>query len=345
MLRAVIAIIKIPIWLVSLLTPAKSFRDNPVIGSRTLNTLGLHVFRILLARIFVWLRWIILSPLVEKAKRQQFHREGFMVFEDFISPEQVSDIRREIRNHSGETRQMIQGDTATQRFLLDDANLAHKPALATVTKSKILRRALSYGAASLNPPLLYIQRIRNALNSGKPDPQKNMHADTFHPTMKAWLFLEDVTADKGPFTYVRGSNRMTWARLKWEYKRSLKARQNPDGYSEKGSFRATADDLTQMGLPVPEGLTAKAGTLVVADTNGFHGRGQAKASESRLEIWAYSRPTPFNPLPGFPFKWLDRVQMSVLKSHWRRKDTQAAHRNSKASWHLIPANQMTDLED
>lgn len=337
-------LLKAPIWILALVTPAKSFRDNPVIGSRILNALGLHIVRILLARALVWLRWLLLAPTVGKRIRQSLHRDGFVVIENFISPEAVADIRQEIKDHQGETRQMIQGDTATQRFLLDADNLARKPALSNTINGKSFKRALRYVAASLNPPLLYIQRIRNGIQGKRPDPQKNMHADTFHPTMKAWLFLEDVTQDKGPFTYVRGSNRMTWKRLKWEYTRSLTARKNPDGYSEKGSFRATDEDLAQMGLPAPEGITAKAGTLVIADTNGFHGRGQAKEGQSRLEIWAYSRPTPFNPLPGFPFKWLDTLQMSVLKSHWRRKDTEATRKNSRASWHLIPASEMTDLD-
>ena len=65
-----------------------------------------------------------------------------------------------------------------------------------------------------------------------------LHADTFHPTMKAWFFIDEVSADKGPFTYVPGSHRLTWARPKWKYRRSITARHFKDGYSEKGSMRA-----------------------------------------------------------------------------------------------------------
>ena len=34
-----------PLWVIQLLTGAKSFRANRLIGSRTLNRLGLHVTR------------------------------------------------------------------------------------------------------------------------------------------------------------------------------------------------------------------------------------------------------------------------------------------------------------
>lgn len=334
----------LPIRILSVLTPAKSFRDNPVIGSVVLNRLGLHIIRVILARAIVQLRWWFLTLLCPGELRQAFHQNGFMVVENFLSQEDIKKIRSEVKNHTGETRQMLQGDTATQRFLLDQGNLEDKPCLRALSESRRFQNLLRYGAAKLTPPLLYIQRIRNGVRDTGADPQKNMHADTFHPTMKAWLFLEDVTEAKGPFTYVQGSNRMTWKRLTWEYRRALVAKNRPDGYSEKGSFRASTDDLAEMNLPAPAGLTLKAGTLVIANTNGFHGRGQAAPDQSRLEIWAYARPSPFNPLPGLPLKSIGNLQMSILKAHWRRKDTQAGMKNSRASWHLIPARKMTDFD-
>lgn len=344
MQRHIKSILMIPVWIVALVTPSKSFKSNPLIGSSLLNALGLHIARVLLARAFVWFRWIILSPLMPASERKRFHRDGFVVVEEFLSEDQLKAIRTEIKGHQGDTRQMLQGDTATQRFLLTESNLEGKPTLSSLANNGKLLGRLRYGAASLMPPLLYIQRIRNGHQGGGADPQKNMHSDTFHPTMKAWLFLEDVSAANGPFTFVRGSNRLTTKRLGWEYQRSQSAKANPDGYSEKGSFRADANDLQAMDLPAPEGLAVKAGTLVVANTNGFHGRGQAEAGASRLEFWAYSRPTPFNPLPGFPFSWISRLQMSVLNWHWRRQDAVAARKNSRASWHLIPAEEMTDFK-
>lgn len=286
----------------------------------------------------------MLSPLAPKKVRDDLHRDGFAVIEGFIGANDVQRIRTEIKHHDGETRQMLQGDTATQRFLLDSANLVAKPALSQLAHSKRFLRLLCYAAAKLTPPFVYVQRIRNGVRDKGADPQKNMHADTFHPTMKAWLFLEDVTPDKGPFTYVRGSHRLTHERLAWEYRRSLTARQYPDGYSEKGSFRADDKDLATMQLPQPEGLSVKAGTLVIANTNGFHGRGQAADGASRLELWAYARPNPFNPLPGLPFAFMGRLQRWLLKTFWRRMDRRAASRNSRASWHLIPAKKMTDID-
>ncbi len=333
-----------PVWIIALGTSAKSFVGNPVIGSRALNTLGLHIMRVLLARAITWFRWILLTPLADQQVRRALHKDGFVVIPDFITEEEINTIRSEIKAHTGETRQMLQGNTATQRILLDMAALDGKPQLTALCGSKRFLRPLKYASAKLSPPLLYVQRIRNGIREAGADPQKTMHADTFHPTMKAWLFLEDVTPAKGPFTYVKGSHKLTAARLAWEYRRSRTAAEKPDGYSEKGSFRASPDDLKAMGLPEPEGACARAGTLVIANTNGFHGRGQAEDNQSRLEVWAYARPSPFNPLPGLPFGLVGKLQSKVLKAYWRRKDSIATARNSRASWHLIDASEMTDID-
>ena len=334
----------LPVWIIALGTSAKSFIGNPVIGSRLLNTLGLHIVRVLLARSVTWFRWLLLAPLADSNMRQSFHQDGFIVFANFISEDQIAAIRSEIKTHSGEARQMLQGNTATQRILLDTESLTGKPQLSALCHTKQLARPLKYASAKLSPPLLYIQRIRNGFRDAAKDPQKTMHADTFHPTMKAWLFLEDVTPEKGPFTYVKGSHKLTAARLKWEYERSCTAARKPDGYSEKGSFRTSTEDLKSMNLPEPVSVCVKAGTLVIANTNGFHGRGQAGDSKSRLEIWAYARPSPFNPLPGLPFNFVGKIQSALLKAYWRRKDRTAMARNSRASWHLIEPSEMTDFD-
>ena len=66
-----------------------------------------------------------------------------------------------------------------------------------------------------------MQTIVTGHAAGPPDPQLELHADTFHPSLKAWLFLTDVTDDQGPLTYVAGSHRLTPQRLAWEQARSI----------------------------------------------------------------------------------------------------------------------------
>ncbi len=331
-----------PVWFFALFTQSKSFKANPFIGSQVLNRMGLHVFRVLAARISAHFRWFLLSRKMPQSLRHEYAENGFCVIPDFLTQDEIAAIKSELASFNGETRQMIQGNTATQRILITSDTKKIRPTLSAITNSSRFLHLLQYAGAKATMPLLYIQRIRNGYLEGNADPQKTMHSDTFHPTMKAWLFLEDVKPEHGPFTYVRGSNRLTPKRLRWEYHRSLTAARLHDGYSEKGSFRADAADLEQMDLPAPEGITASAGTLVIANTNGFHGRGQAAPGANRIEIWAFSRHNPFNLWPGFGFKVMRGVQHFFLQAYWRHMDKQAKKRGVKSSWHLIDAKDMLE---
>lgn len=329
-----------PIWLLALGTQAKSFKGNPILGSRVLNMAGLHVLRVVLAHISARFRWFLLAPLAPKHLRRAFRRDGFMLVEGFIDSDAITQIRTEIGAYSGDVREMTQGDTATQRILLDTATKAQMPITNETTANSRLRRYLAYAGGKFSHSVMYVQRIHNGFRSSHADPQKNMHSDTFHPSMKAWLFLEDVTEDKGPFTYVAGSARLTLKRLAWEYRQSVNAAKMNDKYSEKGSLRASGAALKEMGLPEPRGITAKAGTLVIANTNGFHGRGQAAEDASRLELWAYSRHNPFSPWPGLPLDFILKIKHLAMQRNWQRLDRRAERRSSKASWHLVPCDTM-----
>jgi hypothetical protein len=140
-----------------------------------------------------------------------------------------------------------------------------------------------------------VQSILRHACSGPADPQTFLHADTFHPTVKAWLFLTDVAEDAGPFTYVPGSHRLTRQRLDWERCMSLSARHSPNPDDRQGSFRIDPAELASLGLPQPRSFAVPPNTLIVADTFGFHARGPSERPSLRVEIWAYGRRSPFLP--------------------------------------------------
>lgn len=329
-----------PVWLLQVFGQTKSFRDNPIIGSPVLNRLGLHVARLVAAHALARLRLVLLSPLAHPAHRRAFRKNGYVVIADYLPAAEFAALRNEVREIRGEVRECIQGDTLTHRVLLDEEALAELPAVQRLLDRPGFERLLKYCSARLKRPLYYVQSIKNGFIDGPPDPQKTLHSDTFHPTVKAWYFIDDVALDGGPFTYVPGSHRLTWARLKWEYERSCRAHQLRDGYSEKGSMRAGPDDLVRLGLPQPIAFAVAANTLIIADTHGFHCRGAARPRTSRLEIWAYSRTNPFNPLPGLGFRFLSRIECRLAKIYWRWQDEQARRRHTVSSWHLVPPEKL-----
>ena len=81
---------------------------------------------------------------------------------------------------------------------------------------------------------------------------------------------------------------------------------------------------------------------MVADTHGFHRRGHAAPHSSRLEIWAYSRTNPFNPLPGIGLKLFSRIEHRLAHAWWRREGARARRRNTVSSWHPVANEKMRE---
>ncbi|MCX7284493.1 MAG: phytanoyl-CoA dioxygenase family protein [Novosphingobium sp.] len=286
------------VWALQLLTGAKSFLDNPLIGSAALNRRGLHLGRVRLAAALCTWRRRRLARHVRPEWRAAFDRDGFVVIPDIVPEAEFPALRAAILSYQAPAREMRQGDAITRRIAIDAPMLQRIPALRHLLARRDIVALLHYVASFRTTPLHYVQTIVSHVDGNEPDPQEALHADTFHSSLKSWLFLNPVAADQGPFTYVRGSHRFTPERLAWERQRSLADPKAIDRLSARGSPRVDAADLAAMKLPAAEGLAVPGNTLVVADTVGFHARGMAMQSGERVEIWSYARRNPFLPWLG-----------------------------------------------
>ncbi|MEJ2409013.1 MAG: phytanoyl-CoA dioxygenase family protein [Novosphingobium sp.] len=327
-----------PVWVLQLATGAKSFLDNPVIGSGRFNRLGLHVARVKIAAALCRWRRRKLAHEVRPDWREAFDRDGFVVIRDVVPPALFPALREAILSYRGPAREMRQGDAITRRMAIDPDMLSAIPALRSLLARKDLVALFRYVASFRTTPLHYIQTIVSHSGSNEPDPQEVLHADSFHSSLKAWLFLNPVAEDEGPFTYVRGSHRFTPERLDWEWRRSLNDPRAIDRLSARGSPRVTEAALAGMKLSQPEALALPGNTLVVADTVGFHARGASAKPGERVEIWSYARRNPYLPwlggdllsLPGIAERrvgWLwtlrDRLEKRIGQP-WRPVGTRTA---------------------
>ena len=329
-------ILLFPAWVLAIFTGAKSFKANPVLGSPWLNRLGLHVFRLLLSHGIMRLRMMVLSWKIPALDRQQYLQSGFILKPDFLPSDTFTKLEEEIRQYRGDIRECAQGDTLNHRTALSPETLEDLPCAEQLMQNPQLRRLLRFTAGHLRMPFCHIELVHNGFRKTKDnDPQKSLHTDTFHPTMKFWLFLDDVDEQNGPFTYVPGSNRLTWQRLKWEYQRSQIAHSHPDSYTARGSFRFMSEDREILGLPEPMPIKVKKNTLVIANTFGIHGRGQTESGSTRLAIWGMSRTNPFLPFPGLGFEAINRLQYQLLEWVREREDQKAAKRGVKSAWHRL----------
>lgn len=309
----------VPFWTAQILTGAHSFVGNPVLGSPWLNRRGLHTFRVRLAHGLARHRRRRLASAIPEADRERFASDGFILKPNFLSADDFKALLAETERFAGPEREIVQGDAVTRRIALDPDSLKRLPATKNLIEMPLWRALIDYVGSFSIEPMTYIQTIFSKATQLGPDPQTTLHQDTFHPTVKAWLFLTDVPIEAGPFVYVRGSHRLTPERLEWEYQMSLEASTNRDIFTAMGSFRTGEAALAAMHLPSAEALAVSANTLIVADTFGFHARGVSQAPSRRVEIWAYGRPNPFWPFTG-PDLW----RLPILR-----------HRKAQIFWWLM----------
>ncbi len=179
------------------------------------------------------------------------------------------------------------------RFI--DIDPASMPVIQTFAGNKRIRRMCRVGLGTRRPPrrsLIYL--TVHGDEDDNHDIQKDMHRDSFYRKIKYWYFLDPVTENDGPFVYVPGSHKLTKQRAQWEAEQA-QARGIP-GLLLDQSFRISPPDLSGIGLPQPQSIPVAENTLVIADTFGFHRRGDAKPGSRRLAIYAQKRPWPFAPV-------------------------------------------------
>jgi hypothetical protein len=308
--------------MISIFTHEKSFAD-PWIGHPGLNRrFGLHRRRMALADGCRALR----CALHGRGKGADAHmaealdslqRDGCAAVENFLPEDAFADLAREAEAAMAAaaeavppTRNRVAGfgaptaipggfdryDGGTlNRFL--DLDRARLPALATFASdprlSLLARASIGRGHLAEKTQLYLTLNDDDAVNR---DDQRDMHRDTFFSSMKFWFFLRPVGPEDGPFEYVPGSHRLDARRLAWEGAEAL-TRLGPDAPGGKGgAFRIAEERLADLGLPPPRAFTCPANTLVLADTLGFHRRGQAKPGTERLSVYGWRRPWPFAPV-------------------------------------------------
>jgi hypothetical protein len=309
-----------PLWAAQVFTGTKSFAGNPLLGSPALNRWGLHVARVRLAHALTLRRRRRLGRGLPPVLRAALDRDGFALCPDFLPEPMFAQLRGEVEQHRTAARERSEGDTLLRKIDVDAVLLQAAPALRALLENALFRALLAYVEGRHSAPAVYLQTVLQRAHVGAPDPQCQLHRDTFHPTAKAWLYLTDVPEHAGPLVYVPGSHRLTPARMAWEGRMSVAATLMRKPLTS--SFRVDPAELRALGYAEPRALGVRSNTLVVADTFGFHARGRSAGPSRRVEVWAIGRRTPF--LPFFADRLLQRLGRPQPAMDWRRQAQTAA---------------------
>ncbi|MBS7807551.1 phytanoyl-CoA dioxygenase family protein [Variovorax sp. PCZ-1] len=307
-------------WM-ALLTSAKNFRDNPVIGSPALNRRGLHLWRKRWAHSLAARRRRKLGVMLPLELKQSCDRDGMIKIADFLSPQQWQSLLQEVHDHTLPMLEMAQPPALTRRAYLDAVSCKNMPVTTALLTHPLLHHLMQYIAGYPGQAVIALQCIHSdAPTTDASDPQTMWHTDTFHSTAKAWLLLHDLAADQGPFAYIPGTHKLTLERQTWEQSQSVMASRHSVPMHAKGSWRASEQELSAMGYAQTFTAALPANTLIVADTGGFHRRTPCVRPTARVEIYLSLRRTPF-----FAGLFPSLLSLPWIKKTWARKYTQLSH--------------------
>ena len=306
--------------MLSILSSAKGF-DDRWIGHPALNRRDLHVRRVRLAARAAAMRRRLARRGADEWTAA-LARDGFVAVPDLLPAPAFEVLRDEVMGRLARaeadhpppdaagsgfgTKRPFPGgfdryDGGTLNRFLDIPHARAAPFDAFTRSPTVDRLCRAANGGGLDPAKLQIYLTRNGDETVNGDLQKVLHKDTFHSSLKFWFFLTDVGTRNGPFTYVPGSHRMTPERLAWERTRARRAsglEPARDPHDLGGSFRVTEDELPALGLSAPVALPVRANTLVLADTLGFHRRGDADPGTERVALYGWRRSWPFAFWPG-----------------------------------------------
>jgi Phytanoyl-CoA dioxygenase (PhyH) len=270
----------------------KIFSDEKIIASRPLNLMGVQVLRAVGARLVHRARRIDDVPGVED-KVRLVERDGMVRWPDFLPPDQFNALRDECLGLAGRHQASyvrMSGPNRDARVLASSLELDRVPALVRFFNDLRLK-ALIEGAERrrLGDLVRYakIERLTQGEDTGKHDPQTELHSDIYFTSHKVWFYLTDVTLASGPLTFVKGTHLLSLSRLYQVYEHSVTMKPGDDP-----SRRVKSDEITS--LPEPTVVVCPANTLVVANTCGYHARRQGVAGQERCSIHLEVRANPFH---------------------------------------------------
>jgi hypothetical protein len=325
----------LPVHALALASGAKSFEKNPFIGSQRLNRLGLHLARRTLAARLGERRRAALGAGLSEADRAAILAQGYLAKPRFLPDDAFAAMRDELFAARLNAREFLDGHTLTRLIPLDAASLSALPATRSALEFPAYRALHDFVGSFQQAPFLFVQTVFSHVRDAPPDIQSVYHTDTFHPTVKSWLFLDDVAEGEAGFTYVPGSHRPNRRHLAWERRVSINAAEAADRSTREGSLRVEEETLARLGYPAPRKFAVGANTLVIADTSGIHRRGLADRPTRRVSIWAYARGNPFKPWTGGDVLSATGLDKRVIRGFWAAQDLLGRLSGRQSGWRWV----------
>ena len=197
-----------------------------------------------------------------------FLRDGVISLTNFATDAQVAACRLELEPQFDAARRAHAESTSTEPTFYHRLSNANElaPSSAFFYDSSLIWDIVR---AYMSPKASSVRReaeLRWDVIQNEVSPEDLFHFDSWHPNLKAFLYLTDVDESNGPFRYLVGSHK----RASWRRKREMEWEAEGWGGSYGHYFPGEVKRLKREHGFEERVFTAKAGTLIIGDYSGLH---------------------------------------------------------------------------
>lgn len=270
---------------------ASIFSDKYVVENKLVNYTGGQLIRYFGARIIYLLRGVIFCWKSDP-RSEELKREGIIKIENFLSDSDYHKLLEEFKQTRkvGKYQPIQDGSTRSERYTMEIPDLEKLPTLkAKIVNSPVVKALVESGEHRSYEVDKYIwcDEVINGDPAEGADSQKELHVDNFFTTHKVWYFFDPITTEDGPLVYVKRSHKMGIKRVLFEYINSTRF-----DIIKSHAFRVTPGWFKFI-KPDEQSCLVQGNTLVIANTMGYHRRGDALPGRVRRQIHYRVRFDPF----------------------------------------------------
>tara|TARA_A100001015_G_C14759974_1_gene621026 strand:- start:16 stop:849 length:834 start_codon:yes stop_codon:yes gene_type:complete len=269
-----------------------TFSEKRLIRNILLNIFGHHLIRVLLANLFYNLKKY--KRVKNKANFIKLDKNGYQNIENFLSKKDFQKIKKQIEKFKKSQKPKIiksngLGSQKWVRYDLSKFVLSKKNNFIqkNFLRNKSFLDLLIYAEGKdFKLDYIYYDEIYELNKNKRLNETECFHRDTFYPSFKAWYYLNDITKDNAPFNVIKGSHKLTFYKIIFEYTKSIFFKNRRDSLNlEKKDFFYNSQNS--------EKIITNKNSLLFANTFAFHAKGKQKKGLIRKAINFNFKKAPF----------------------------------------------------
>ena len=236
---------------------------------------GLHTNRQILALWTLLLKRRLNGRGAPNPLLSDLHRDGLAVMRDYFDGDTLGKIRQVISEIEGSKDRESLEVTGAKFKSQDGASYVHlnlTKDMGILPSRELVEIVRGYlGLRDLEGLGMWLHGVEDDTSSNRKDINLEWHTDTFHNTVKGFLYIDPLSLADGPFNFFLGSHRFYFRRFWEEFRQSLGSK-NVQGFRCADPIRIYPKGKNK----VCEGL---GNAMIVADTFGYHRRGKGQPVE------------------------------------------------------------------